>query len=227
MKSANIIAYLLVASQAVYGSETCWKKLASRGVGTVPTECPDGMVLEAGLCYQPCIEGYSSFLTTCTQNLHCPSPWTEILGTCAKPLAYDRLPCWGSSGCKKIGWFYYPYCRSGYHDVGTWCHYGCPSDMIDIGAGCAPRSYDRGVGIIPTDCPAGKEYDAGLCYQECTWEDSDGDLIDADGVGPVCWGSCPDGTEECGAICLEPGETCGEYILDATEAAINMAISYA
>jgi len=172
MKVTNFIAFLLVGSQIVYGSETCWKKLASRGIGEIPTECPDGMVKEDGLCYTPCADGYSSFLTTCTQIVNsCPSPWTYSLGNCLKPLDYPRSLCSSSRGCQRIGWFYYKYCTSGYDEDGTWCRFegGCPSGMIDMGLYCAPGSYSRGIGVHPTGCPAGQEYDAGLCYPECTW----------------------------------------------------------
>lgn len=42
-------------------------------------------------------------------------------------------------------------------------------------------------------CPAGQEYDAGLCYPKC----------DAGyyGIGPVCWHVCPDGYTNDGALC--------------------------
>lgn len=233
MKVTNFIAFLLVGSQLVYGSETCWKKLASRGIGEIPTECPNGMVKEDGLCYTPCAQGYSSFLTTCTQVVNnCPSPWTYTLGTCTKPLNYLRTMCspWSTRGCQRIGWSYYKYCNSGYYEDGYWCRAeedGCPSGMTDNGAYCSPASYNRGIGVAPTGCPAGQEYDTGLCYPECTWEDSNGELIDADGVGPVCWGDCPANTEECGGICLGPEESCEEYMKDATLAAIAMATSFA
>lgn len=136
--AANIIACLLAGSQAVYGTETCWKKLATRGMGTVPTDCPQGMVNEGGFCFTPCIEGYYSFLNMCFKDLHCPSPWVEFLTDCVKPLPYNRWPCWGSAGCKQIGWFYYPECSEGYRDEGTWCMYGCPDGMTDNGLSCAP-----------------------------------------------------------------------------------------
>ena len=32
----------------------CWKDSYGRGVGKIPTGCPSGYRLEAGLCYEPC-----------------------------------------------------------------------------------------------------------------------------------------------------------------------------
>ncbi|HEX9944871.1 MAG TPA: hypothetical protein VGG03_22910 [Thermoanaerobaculia bacterium] len=40
-------------------------------------------------------------------------------------------------------------------------------------------SYGRGVGVVPTDCGPGREYDAGLCYPLCP--------PGYTGVGPMCW----------------------------------------
>ena len=159
----------------------------------------------------------------------CPSGYTDLITTCGKPLSYLRSPCsyWNRRGCKKIGWFYYPKCKSGYYDDGAWCRYGCPDGMADLGDLCERDSYNRGYGTKPADCPKGQEIDTGLCYPECTFEDSDGTMVDAEGVGPVCWGSCPEGTQECGGICLNPDETCDEYVEDVTIKAMEMATNYA
>ena len=44
---------------------------------------------------------------------------------------------------------------------------------------CWKKSYGRGVGRLPKDCGANKEYDAGLCYKLCP--------KGYRGIGPVCW----------------------------------------
>lgn len=75
----------------------------------------------------------------------------------------------------------------------------CPPNYIDDGATCrldnirAKPSYGRGVGIPPTDCGAGREYDAGLCYPNCR--------SGYDGVGPLCWQRCPSGYHDDGVTC--------------------------
>ena len=76
--------------------------------------------------------------------------------------------------------------------------------MTDIGISCAKDSYGRTAGT-PLTCKADEEYDAGLCYPLCEHG--------ANGVGPVCWGNCPEGTVDCGgALCLKPDEDCSSYI---------------
>lgn len=58
---------------------------------------------------------------------------------------------------------------------------------------CYLPSHGRGAGTVPTECPAGSEYDAGLCYPTCT--------SGYRGIGPVCWGSCETGFTDDGALC--------------------------
>jgi pimeloyl-ACP methyl ester carboxylesterase len=47
-----------------------------------------------------------------------------------------------------------------------------------------------------TNCGAGKEYDAGLCYDKCP--------AGKKGVGPVCWETCPPGFTDSGVGCTKP-----------------------
>jgi hypothetical protein len=75
--------------------------------------------------------------------------------------------------------------------------------MTDIGVSCAKRSHGRGVGTIPSLCPAGRENDAGLCYTPCQPGFA--------GVGPVCWGSCPAGFADHGATCYRPPNILVKY----------------
>lgn len=78
----------------------------------------------------------------------------------------------------------------------------CPPGYNDDGATCrlnnilAKASYGRGVGTVPTDCGAGRELDAGLCYPTCA--------AGFGGVGPVCWQGCPGGFRDDGAYCAKP-----------------------
>lgn len=54
-------------------------------------------------------------------------------------------------------------------------------------------SYSRGVGKIPSECPAGYSENAGLCAQNCP--------NGYDSVGGVCWQQCPSGYSDGGALC--------------------------
>jgi len=69
--------------------------------------------------------------------------------------------------------------------------------MTDIGVSCTKRTYGRGVGK-PLGCGVDEQYDAGLCYKPCTGN--------YHGIGPVCWGNCPNTWNTCGALCLETEE---------------------
>lgn len=130
-----------------------------RGVG-IPLTCSPDEEYDAGLCYEPCREGYNGVGPVC---------WKE------KQLSYGRgvgtVPTDCGAGNELDAGLCYPKCWEGYDGVGPVCW----SYM--------PLSYGRGVGTIPCniftgDC-CGKEYDAGLCYPPC----DDG----YHGVGPVCW----------------------------------------
>lgn len=43
----------------------------------------------------------------------------------------------------------------------------------------------------------------------------------------MCWGQCPAGTEECGAICLGPDQSCADYIQTAAEGTFDLALDIA
>ena len=59
-----------------------------------------------------------------------------------------------------------------------------------------------------------------MCYTPCEH--------DADGVGPVCWGSCPAGTTECGgALCLTPDQNCSDYVTGDFKDIFKLAIAIA
>jgi len=92
---------------------------------------------------------------------------------------------------------WYPNCNSGYSAAGcNTCSPDCEDGMVDVGISCQKSSYGRGAGSVLV-CQPGQEEDAGLCYQPCN--------AGYNGIGPVCWGSCPSGTSQCGALCLEEG----------------------
>jgi len=86
----------------------------------------------------------------------------------------------------------------------------CPAGFQNDGCTCridawifAKESFGRGVGTIPTDCGPGRDYDAGLCYPRCR--------TGFTGVGPVCWGSCPEGYADHGATCYRDPQVITKY----------------
>ncbi|GIL87782.1 hypothetical protein Vretifemale_15825 [Volvox reticuliferus] len=61
---------------------------------------------------------------------------------------------------------------------------------------CDSVAYGRGVGLVPSSCPAGYERNGALCYPNCA--------SGFYGVGPVCWQICPSSYTDIGAICSRP-----------------------
>ena len=57
---------------------------------------------------------------------------------------------------------------------------------------CWADTAVRGAGVIPSKCP-GEEKDGALCYPLCK--------AGYEGVGPVCWESCPPDAHDDGALC--------------------------
>lgn len=72
-------------------------------------------------------------------------------------------------------------------EVEVWQRSVSPADGV-----CWKRTYGRGAGTVPTECPGG-DRDAGLCYPKC-----EAGYV---GVGPVCWQSCAPGYTDDGALC--------------------------
>lgn len=88
---------------------------------------------------------------------------------------------------------------------------------------CWLKSHGRGFGSIPKglfsknkSCAEGKEMSGGLCYDKCA---------QGTGVGPVCWGSCPAQTKQCGVLCLLEGESCTGMATKITKDAISTGVS--
>lgn len=210
----------------------CWRESYGRGVGTVPTICPNGMEFQAGLCYQLCKSGYKGVGPVCWAT--CPDGFRDDGAFCAKPTRYGRGGgfIWkigdkvgstagmfsrceqvhGKGNCEKYGAIVYPKCKEGFTNDGCcFCSPKCPDGWTNIGVSCTKPSYGRGVGVVPTICANGKENNAGLCYTLCK--------TGFVGVGPVCWESvCPtiDGKQwvNCGAGCAETNNECATAIID-------------
>ena len=67
-------------------------------------------------------------------------------------------------------------------------------------------------------CAKGLVRSGALCYPPCA---------NGTGVGPLCWGSCPKDTSECGALCLGEDQFCGEYVADEVKVAFQLAVEMA
>ena len=159
---------------------------------TISTEsgscsCPAGMTNEDGLCYTPCTGGYKGVGPVCWQT--CASDFTDTGAFCQRDTSIvsantSKCPwynkCGLGSSCSK--------CPSGYSNDGCTCRRD--AQMFYKG------SYGRGAGS-PMSCNSSLQYDGGLCYTPCA--------SGYNGVGPVCWGSCPATyTIDDGALCRQP-----------------------
>jgi hypothetical protein len=97
---------------------------------------------------------------------------------------------------EKNGALCYPKCKENYKGVGPVCWERCPEGYRDDGAFCAKDSYGRGVGKIPSTCPAGQVKKGALCYEECPtgyhW------------FGLDCVKNCPSDYKDTGHHCTKP-----------------------
>jgi hypothetical protein len=65
-------------------------------------------------------------------------------------------------GYEKHGSMCYEKPKPGFHCDLVTCYKDCPPNYRDIGISCAKDSYGRGVGKVPTQCPASYTYDGAL-----------------------------------------------------------------
>jgi hypothetical protein len=185
----------------------CWKGTYGRGVGAVPNACPDQQK-DAGLCYTYCRSGFYGVGPVCWGR--CPSGYTDDGATCRRDAHifasdnsrcpwYDKCGLTFAPGCSR--------CPAGYRNDGCTCR----RDVHIFGK----PSYGRGVGK-PMSCSSSLQYDAGLCYPHCR--------SGFDGVGPVCWGSCPaELPVACGAGCASSSSACAEQIISQVTSSLEMA----
>lgn len=59
------------------------KESHGRGVGTIPTDCGPGRVYDAGLCYDPCRNGFTGVGPVCWGT--CPKGYADHGATCYRP----------------------------------------------------------------------------------------------------------------------------------------------
>lgn len=106
------------------------------------------------------------------------------------------------------GLCYWP-CKSGYNGVAEYCWKNHVSFLrFD--------DYFRGFGKDNTElnCPAGKVYDAGLCYKRCR--------AGYKAEGPVCWAKTPPGYIDCGAGFATDKMTCATTMAGQIVAAASL-----
>jgi hypothetical protein len=201
-------------------AEVCWKHSYGRGIGKIPKECPEDTVRSGLLCYPKCESRHDSTYTgvasvcwqDCPENLHDDGAFCRKGEPKGRGVGRVKEPCsdkgFGTE-CEKCGALYYQKCPKDYHAFGcNICTPTCPAGMTDIGVSCAKDTYIRQT--FTPSCGEQKQYDAGLCYDQCAPE--------YNGVGPACWLPCPAGMVDCGAIC-------GSSLSECTEAISSMVFS--
>jgi hypothetical protein len=127
-------------------NEFCWKDSYGRGVGLIPTGCPEGKVNQAGLCYRPCSSGFKGVGPVCWA--HCAGKYRDHGLTCYRNFfswyfkkSYGRGAGTIPNQCyynkeNQAGLCYRP-CSSGYYGVGPVCWKNCrESTPFDCGAAC-------------------------------------------------------------------------------------------
>ena len=147
------------------------------------------MEMDAGLCYTLCKSGFYGIGPVCYKS-GLPDGFRDDGLYIAKPKPYGRGGgfIWvigdpagkntgqfarceaehGKGNCEQDGAIVYPKCKDSYVKQGCCiCSPECPPGYEDIGVSCKKPSYGRGVGVVPTGCVNGGEYDAGLCYTKC------------------------------------------------------------
>lgn len=201
----------------------CWKDSYGRGVGTIPTACDGGKEYQAGLCYNKCPAGMYGVGPVCWSS--CPDGYTDMGAVCHinMPLTTsgtgwycDARDGWGTCWLWKLS------CQPGYTNAGLFCALTArPTPAGFSGTYLDPmkNTSGRGVGTVPTNCGPGKQYDAGLCYDNCRAGYS--------GVGPVCWGSNPPGWVGCGMGSARTSSVCGNVITDQVASVGQIAITAA
>lgn len=185
-------------------------------------------------------------MNTITRILTLLSITITINGAAVKPFAtqvdiYSSMEggkfCWKStygrgvgvipSGCgskQKQNGLCYNQCKANYSGNGPLCLENCRAGYANHPLSCFKNlfnwyfkgSYGRGVGTIPKNCSADRDYDAGLCYAKCR---------DAFyGVGPVCWKKCSGSTSsDCGAACATDTNACVSKIFEQIVSVLQVA----
>lgn len=240
------LATVLAGPNASADNDFCWKDSYGRGVGTVPAACSPGRERIGLLCYSVCPAGTRRVGFDC--HSVCPDGMRDD-GLFCRRAEYGRGAgyAWkpadgfsdggmfarceaenGRGNCEKNGAIVYPRCKPGYHAFGCCI---CRPDPPN----CAALGMNPGVDLscakrvsigdpVPGVCAAGQQYDAGLCYSRCN--------NGYNGVGPVCWGTCPAAFPvNCGAGCATSQDACAQntsdQVMSVLEAVANVGLAVA
>jgi hypothetical protein len=116
--------------------------------------CKPGYVNEAGLCYEPCRDGFSSDgAVLCYRNypefeangmLHTLTSITKNI-----PLDTGTVPTECGPDEEKQGALCYPKCPAGWKGVLDRCWKECPTGTVETLGRCEKDSYGRGAGTLP------------------------------------------------------------------------------
>jgi len=155
----------------VDASNFCWRDTKPRGVGTIPSKCPEGRELVGLLCYSPCPAGFSRKGVDCHQN--CPSGWADhgLLCNNGKVLAKlcQNLGLGFAAGlspsCPKSIRIGDPVIRKGCPDGKEYnaglCYTPCPQGYTGVGPVCwgqAPKGW--------VECGMGAAKDKSTCADQ-------------------------------------------------------------
>lgn len=211
----------------------CWRQSEGRGAGVPLSTCGSGE-RSGALCYPTCHSGFDGVGPICWER--CRSGYVDDGALCRKDPKIVLKKSYGrgagyvsealckksNASCEPNGLLYYPTCAAGYKAAGCCvCSEICPAGYTDDGATCrkdggiyAKDSYGRGAGT-PLQCRDGEDQSGALCYPACkpTYE----------GIGPVCWGSCPSTQPfACAAGCAQNEVKCAEATLEMVIAPIEL-----
>ncbi|KAF8062997.1 hypothetical protein HT031_003836 [Scenedesmus sp. PABB004] len=200
MRATVLVVLLVAASGQFHGvaaQGACAKETVDRGLGAIPTACPQGQLLQSGLCYSYCSQDwpYGVYLQEGRCYSLCPPGYTD-----SDPVGRRGLTC---------------------SQVATTCPDGsAPKDGVCAGA-CPPGfSRDAGGELCRFDCINGLAPDpsapeAGPAVSWCAGGSCSADEEDVPGLGCLakceegdvsagvdCLGACPDGFAPLGATCF-------------------------
>lgn len=128
-----VVSLFALAPRVAFGDESfCWKKTYGRGVGAVPSTCPNGEQSGA-LCYPKCKRNFHGVGPVCWANAPRSGSYGRGVG---EPMSCPR-------GQENNAGLCYKPCREGTTGVGPVCWNDCPKQLpFNCGAGCAASQAD-------------------------------------------------------------------------------------
>jgi hypothetical protein len=238
---AVVASTLLMISAGLAEKEFCWRDSETRGVGKIPSACPEGQDRIGLLCYSKCEPhmqraGFDCH-STCPpgmrdDGLFCRAaeygigggyPWKFGDPAFNYDRAGDRCEAdHGRGNCEKDGLIWYPKCKPGETKIGLICRPPVPD--------CAKLGLNPGIDLscakkiaighpVPGVCAPGEQADAGLCYPACK--------PGSKGIGPVCWDGAPPGWVECGMGAAKDSKTCASIVFNQVASVGKLAMTIA